>query len=140
MNNSHPCSNTPCQLTGKENTKNGKNGVPLPMIPALPCQSALAGVDTGWLVRMPHRKWRETRQQLITRPDLALLGCCLVSLNFLCCILASHSVEAGASYSSFPSFLFDLILLFSSLLFLSSISQSYPELCKARSGWSKLAN
>ena len=34
--------------------------------------------------RMPHRKYRETKQHMIWRPDLALLGCCLVSLHFLC--------------------------------------------------------
>ena len=33
--------------------------------------------------RMSHRKWRETKEQLIWWPDLALLGCCLVSLHFL---------------------------------------------------------
>ena len=32
--------------------------------------------------RMSHRKWRETKQQLTWLLDLALLGCCLVSLHF----------------------------------------------------------
>ena len=30
----------------------------------------------------PNRKWRETKQQLILWSDLAVLGCCLVSLHF----------------------------------------------------------
>ena len=38
-------------------------------------QGDLIGCHTG--------KWRETKQQLIWWPDLALLGCCLVSLHFL---------------------------------------------------------
>ena len=36
-----------------------------------------------WLDGMSHRKWRETKQQLICWPELALLGCCLVSLHFV---------------------------------------------------------
>ena len=39
---------------------------------------------TGRLVRMSHRKCRETKQQLSWLPDLALLSCCLVPLHFLC--------------------------------------------------------
>ena len=46
-----------------------------------------------WLVRMPHRKQRETKQQPILRHYLALLGCCLVSVHFLRGILTSHSVD-----------------------------------------------
>ena len=42
---------------------------------------------------MSHRKWRETKQQLICWPDLALLGCCSVSLHFQCDILAPITVE-----------------------------------------------
>ena len=37
-------------------------------------------------------KWRETKQQLSWCPDLALLGCCLVSLHFLWNILSSRPV------------------------------------------------
>ena len=44
--------------------------------------------NTGW----PDRKWRETKQQLIWWPDLALLGCCcLVSIHFLCDILSGRA-------------------------------------------------
>ena len=46
-----------------------------------------------WLVRMPHRKQRETKQQPVLRHYLALLGCCLVSVHFLRGILTSHSVD-----------------------------------------------
>ena len=44
---------------------------------------------------MSHRKWRETKQQLIRWPDLALLGCCLVSPHFQCDILATITVLTG---------------------------------------------
>ena len=47
---------------------------------------------TGRPVRMLHRKWRETKQQLSLLPDLALLGCCLHSLHFLHDILTGHPV------------------------------------------------
>ena len=40
-----------------------------------------------------HREWRETREQLIRLPELALLGCCLVSLLFLCNILSTGPVQ-----------------------------------------------
>ena len=42
---------------------------------------------------MSLRKWRETKQQLIWWPDLALLGCSLVSLHFQCDILAPITVD-----------------------------------------------
>ena len=45
---------------------------------------------------MSHRKWRETKQQLILLPDLALLGCCLVDLQFLCDILSGGPVGDAA--------------------------------------------
>ena len=54
----------------------------------------------GWLDRMSHRKWRETKQQLIWWPEVALLGCCLVSLNFLCDILSSRPVQCCATIGS----------------------------------------
>ena len=40
---------------------------------------------------MPNRKWRK---QLSLWPDLALLGCCLVSLHFLWGILRQNQVQA----------------------------------------------
>ena len=44
---------------------------------------------TEW---MAHRKRKETKQQPGTvRPD-NILGCCLVSLRFLCDIHSTHSV------------------------------------------------
>ena len=46
---------------------------------------------------MSHRKWRETKQQLIWWPDLALLGCWLVSLHFICEILATFTVHIRAT-------------------------------------------
>ena len=36
---------------------------------------------TGLVCRMPHRKWREIKQQLSCWPELALHGCILVSLH-----------------------------------------------------------
>ena len=41
-------------------------------------------LSTRWLVRMPNRKWRENKLQLIWWPDLAVLCCILVSLHILC--------------------------------------------------------
>ena len=41
---------------------------------------------------MSHRKWRETKQQLILWPDLTPLGCSLVSIHFQCDILATITV------------------------------------------------
>ena len=57
-------------------------------------------MHTGWLERMSHRKWRETKQQLIWWPEVALLECCLVSLHFLCDILSSHPVETYLKITS----------------------------------------
>ena len=54
----------------------------MPMFPIWQC--------TGIIDRMSYRKWRETKQQLRWWPDLSLLGCCLVSLHFLCNILSSR--------------------------------------------------
>ena len=48
--------------------------------------------STAWLDGMSHRKRRETKQQLILWPDLALLGCCIVSLHFQCDIPSSHAI------------------------------------------------
>ena len=48
--------------------------------------------------RMLHRKWREAKEQLILWPDLALLGCCLVSLHFQCDILAPIKVHKGGLF------------------------------------------
>ena len=44
--------------------------------------------------RMSHRNWREIKQQLIRLPDLALLGCSLVSLHILCDILPTFTVSS----------------------------------------------
>ena len=43
--------------------------------------------------RMSHRKWRESKQQLTSWPDLALPGCCLVCLHILCNILLTFTVK-----------------------------------------------
>ena len=45
------------------------------------------------LDRMLHRKWRGTKQQLIWWPNLALLGCYLVSLHFLWAINSINCSE-----------------------------------------------
>ena len=51
------------------------------------------GVDnTVNVSRMSHRKWRESKQQLTSWPDLALPGCCLVCLHILCDILLTFTV------------------------------------------------
>ena len=52
---------------------------------------------------MSHRKWRETKQQLSWWPDLALLGCCLLSLHFLCDILSGRPVKEDAEKEKFPT-------------------------------------
>ena len=49
--------------------------------------------STGPDRRMSHRKWRESKQHP-RRPRLGYqLGCCLVSLHFLCNILQSSPVQ-----------------------------------------------
>ena len=53
--------------------------------------------------RMSHRKWRETNQQLIRLPDLALLGCSLLSPHFLCGILTTHPVTLSLKFSTTSS-------------------------------------
>ena len=52
----------------------------------------LCHASTGRPDGMLQRKWKETKQQLIWWPDLALLGCCLVSLNLLYDILSGCPV------------------------------------------------
>ena len=46
------------------------------------------GEETG--CHTGNGQWREPKQQPIWWPDLALLGCCFVSLYFLCDILPSY--------------------------------------------------
>ena len=41
---------------------------------------------------MAHRKWKEIKQQPGTAGPGNILGCCLVSLRFLCDINSIHSV------------------------------------------------
>ena len=60
-----------------------------------------AAESTGPPDNMSHRKWRESKQQLIWFPALALLGCCLVSLHFLWNILSGGPVESGERQSLF---------------------------------------
>ena len=43
--------------------------------------------------RMAHRKWKETKQQPGTAGPGNLLGCCLVSFNFLLAILSTGTVH-----------------------------------------------
>ena len=47
---------------------------------------------TEWMEWMSHWKWKETKQQPGTAGPGNILGCCLVSLPFLCDI---HSVQGG---------------------------------------------
>ena len=56
-------------------------------------RSKKAERSTGPPDRMSHRKWRESKQQLILKPALALFGCCLVDLHFLCDILSGGPVK-----------------------------------------------
>ena len=46
------------------------------------------------VLRMAHRKWRETKQQPSLLPGLAVLGCCLVSIHFLLAILSTSTVQS----------------------------------------------
>ena len=48
--------------------------------------------STERLHRMKHRKWKETKQQPGTAGPGNKLGCCLVSLHFLCHLLCGRSV------------------------------------------------
>ena len=49
-------------------------------------------VYTVLVRRMPHRKWRASKQQLNCWPDFALLGCSLISLHFLWGILHTRRI------------------------------------------------
>ena len=42
---------------------------------------------------MPHRKWRETKQQPSMLPGPAVPGCCLISFHFLWAILCPQAVH-----------------------------------------------
>ena len=63
--------------------------------------------STEWMERMSHRKQKETKQQPGTAWPGNILGCCLVSLRFLCNIHPIHSVgilfdhKADAAAGSF---------------------------------------
>ena len=50
-------------------------------------------MSTEWMEWMSHRKWKETRQH----PG-SILGCCFVSLCFLCDINSIHSVVQGMTF------------------------------------------
>ena len=45
------------------------------------------------VLRMAHRKWRETKQQPSLLPGLAVFWCCLVSIHFLLAILSTSTVQ-----------------------------------------------
>ena len=49
--------------------------------------------STGWLHKIQHRKWKETKQQSSKARHLAVLGCCSVSFHFRCwiCLLTLYS-------------------------------------------------
>ena len=49
--------------------------------------------NTVIVARMWHWKWRETKQQLSRARSGHQIGCCLVSLHFLCDILATITVQ-----------------------------------------------
>ena len=52
---------------------------------------------TVLVLRMTHRKWRETKQQPSMLPGPAVTGCCLVYFHFLWVILSTSTVQSGAS-------------------------------------------
>ena len=56
--------------------------------------------STAWLDGngMSHRKWRETKQQLISWPNLALLGCCFLfcSTFHIFLLLPLYLTDTGA--------------------------------------------
>ena len=49
--------------------------------------------NTVIVARMWHWKWRETKQQLSRARSGHQIGCCLVSLHFLCDILATITIQ-----------------------------------------------
>ena len=54
---------------------------------------------TGCGQRMPHRKWKETKQQPSMLPGPAVPGCCLVSFYFLC----PHMVDTVQDLQEIPT-------------------------------------
>ena len=51
-------------------------------------------ISTVLVLRVPHRKWRESNHQLSFWPSCSLLGCSFVSLHFLLGTLLTSPVEA----------------------------------------------
>ena len=49
-------------------------------------------ISTEWMEWMSHMNWKDTKQQPCTSGQGNILGCCLVSLCFLCDIHSIHSV------------------------------------------------
>ena len=49
--------------------------------------------STFRVLRMAHRKWKETKQQPILLPGPAVPGCSLVSFHFLWAILCPQAVR-----------------------------------------------
>ena len=82
---------------------------------------------------MPHRKWRESKQQVNLSPDMALIGCCSVSLiscGELClcslqCTLLEHPVLAVSQMTTAMMMIRRKLVLVS-LLFSGSLSPSLP--------------
>ena len=57
------------------------------------CSASNVMSTTVNVSRISHRKWRESKQQLIRLLDLTLLGCILVSFHILSVIQLTFTVE-----------------------------------------------
>ena len=55
------------------------------------------------VTRMSHWKWRETKQQPSRARSGHQISCCLVSLHFLCDILATSTVDMSHGRKSVAS-------------------------------------
>ena len=54
---------------------------------------------TVLVLRMAHRKWKETKQQPSMLPVLAVPGCCLISFHIMWAILSTSTVRGWSKRS-----------------------------------------
>ena len=58
-------------------------------------------VCTVFVLRMSHRKWKDTKQHPGTAGPGNMLGCCLISFQFLWAILSTSTVHCFTSLVQF---------------------------------------
>ena len=85
-------------------------------------KSTFGGLNTVRVDRLPHRKWKETKQQPGTAGPGNMLGCCLVSFHFLSAILCPQAV---IEYVAHMICMVNLIVLSYNYQFKNSFSKKF---------------